>query len=105
MPPRPLEENLTGVDSVNRYHRMYREIVRRNARTVAKWQCFGFMNGVLNTDNTHIMGLSIDFGPFSFMDVCITRAQFGVYGKLLVIRNNQTCRSSIHISHQIMMTR
>ncbi|KAF8454955.1 YdiU domain protein [Terfezia claveryi] len=68
VPPRPEEVNLTGVDYINRYHRLYREIVRRNARTVAKWQCFGFMNGVLNTDNTHIMGLSLDFGPFSFMD-------------------------------------
>ena len=57
------------MDYINRYHRLYREIVRRNAKTVAKWQCFGFMNGVLNTDNTHIMGLSLDFGPFSFMDV------------------------------------
>ncbi|KAF8426587.1 YdiU domain-containing protein [Tirmania nivea] len=68
VPPRPEEMKLTGVDFVNRYHRLYREVVRRNARTVAKWQCYGFMNGVLNTDNTHIMGLSLDFGPFSFMD-------------------------------------
>ena len=60
------------MDYINRYHRLYREVVRRNARTVAKWQCFGFMNGVLNTDNTHIMGLSLDFGPFSFMDVGIS---------------------------------
>lgn len=67
--PRPEEIDLIGVDFINRYHRMYREVVRRNARTVAKWQCYGFMNGVLNTDNTHIMGLSMDFGPFSFMDV------------------------------------
>ena len=53
----------------NRYEELYREIVRRNARTVAKWQAYGFMNGVLNTDNTSILGLSLDFGPFSFMDV------------------------------------
>ncbi|KAK3320939.1 hypothetical protein B0T19DRAFT_431023 [Cercophora scortea] len=52
----------------NRFHRLYREIVRRNALTVAKWQAYGFMNGVLNTDNTSILGLSIDFGPFAFMD-------------------------------------
>jgi len=54
----------------NRYENMFREIVRRNALTVAKWQAYGFMNGVLNTDNTSVMGLSLDFGPFSFMDVC-----------------------------------
>jgi serine/tyrosine/threonine adenylyltransferase len=52
----------------NRFARLYREVVRRNAETVAKWQAYGFMNGVLNTDNTSIMGLSIDFGPFAFMD-------------------------------------
>ncbi|KAI8623516.1 UPF0061-domain-containing protein [Xylariaceae sp. FL1651] len=52
----------------NRFVRLYREIVRRNALTVAKWQAYGFMNGVLNTDNTSLFGLSIDFGPFAFMD-------------------------------------
>ncbi|ERF77001.1 hypothetical protein EPUS_06869 [Endocarpon pusillum Z07020] len=52
----------------NRFTRLYREIVRRNAETVAAWQAYGFMNGVLNTDNTSIFGLSLDFGPFAFMD-------------------------------------
>ena len=52
----------------NRFTRLYREIVRRNALTVAKWQAYAFTNGVLNTDNTSIFGLSIDFGPFAFLD-------------------------------------
>ncbi|EGY18730.1 uncharacterized protein VDAG_08890 [Verticillium dahliae VdLs.17] len=52
----------------NRFTRLYREITRRNALTVAKWQAYGFMNGVLNTDNTSILGLSLDFGPFAFLD-------------------------------------
>ncbi|KAL1985570.1 hypothetical protein VTN96DRAFT_7790 [Rasamsonia emersonii] len=52
----------------NRFSRLYREIVRRNAKTVAAWQAYGFMNGVLNTDNTSIYGLSLDYGPFAFMD-------------------------------------
>ncbi|KAL3466600.1 hypothetical protein BJX64DRAFT_284537 [Aspergillus heterothallicus] len=52
----------------NRFARLYREIVRRNAKTVAAWQAYGFMNGVLNTDNTSIYGLSLDYGPFAFMD-------------------------------------
>jgi len=52
----------------NRFTRLYREIVRRNARTVAAWQAYAFTNGVLNTDNTSIFGLSIDFGPFAFLD-------------------------------------
>ncbi|KAF1828740.1 UPF0061-domain-containing protein [Decorospora gaudefroyi] len=57
-----------GVGEENRYVRLYRAILRRNAETVAKWQAYGFMNGVLNTDNTSILGLSIDFGPFAFLD-------------------------------------
>lgn len=52
----------------NRFTRLYREIARRNAKCVAAWQAYGFMNGVLNTDNTSVYGLSIDFGPFAFMD-------------------------------------
>ena len=56
-----------GVEE-NRFTRLYREIVRRNAKTVAAWQAYGFMNGVLNTDNTSLYGLSIDYGPFAFMD-------------------------------------
>jgi len=52
----------------NRFTRLYREIVRRNAKTVAAWQTYAFTNGVLNTDNTSIFGLSIDFGPFAFLD-------------------------------------
>ncbi|KAJ5126217.1 hypothetical protein N7448_005528 [Penicillium atrosanguineum] len=52
----------------NRFARLYREISRRNAKTVAAWQAYGFMNGVLNTDNTSLYGLSLDYGPFAFMD-------------------------------------
>lgn len=71
-PPRGItgrDEVQGPADSVeNRFARLYREVVRRNALVVAKWQAYGFMNGVLNTDNTSIAGLSIDFGPFAFMD-------------------------------------
>jgi serine/tyrosine/threonine adenylyltransferase len=52
----------------NRFARLYREIVRRNAITVAAWQAYAFTNGVLNTDNTSLYGLSIDYGPFAFLD-------------------------------------
>ncbi|KAK3066112.1 hypothetical protein LTR53_017668 [Teratosphaeriaceae sp. CCFEE 6253] len=52
----------------NRYSRLYRAIARRNALMVAHWQAYAFTNGVLNTDNTSILGLSIDFGPFAFLD-------------------------------------
>lgn len=50
------------------YDKMYFEAVIRNAITCLCWQVYGFLNGVLNTDNTSIVGLSMDFGPFSIMD-------------------------------------
>ncbi|KAH7021070.1 uncharacterized protein B0I36DRAFT_252784 [Microdochium trichocladiopsis] len=65
--PKDAVEGPEGVEE-NRFARLYREVARRNAVTVAKWQAYGFMNGVLNTDNTSLFGLSIDFGPFAFMD-------------------------------------
>ncbi|KAF7312157.1 hypothetical protein MIND_00228300 [Mycena indigotica] len=45
------------------------EVARRNARMVASWQAYGFMHGVINTDNVSVLGLTIDYGPFAFMDV------------------------------------
>ena len=70
-PPRGVQPHQIQGDEgaeENRFSRLYREIVRRNAKTVAAWQAYGFMNGVLNTDNTSIYGLSLDYGPFAFMD-------------------------------------
>ncbi|KAI0058214.1 UPF0061-domain-containing protein [Artomyces pyxidatus] len=45
------------------------ESARRNAQMVAGWQAYGFMHGVINTDNVSILGLTIDYGPYAFMDV------------------------------------
>ncbi|TFK40269.1 hypothetical protein BDQ12DRAFT_704536 [Crucibulum laeve] len=45
------------------------ETTRRNAEMVAGWQAYGFMHGVINTDNVSILGLTIDYGPYAFMDV------------------------------------
>lgn len=47
---------------------LYREVVRRSATLVAAWQAVGFCHGVLNTDNMSILGLTLDYGPFAFMD-------------------------------------
>ncbi|KAK7208271.1 YdiU domain protein [Myxozyma melibiosi] len=55
-------------EGLSRYHIFYKEVARRTAETTALWQTYGFMNGVLNTDNISIFGLSLDFGPFAFMD-------------------------------------
>ncbi|KAH7341292.1 UPF0061-domain-containing protein [Rhizoctonia solani] len=45
------------------------EVARRNAEMLGGWQAYGFMHGVMNTDNISILGLTIDYGPFAFMDV------------------------------------
>jgi len=43
-------------------------VVRRTAALVAQWQSVGFCHGVMNTDNMSILGLTIDYGPFGFLD-------------------------------------
>jgi len=43
-------------------------VVRVTADTVARWQSLGFVHGVLNTDNMSICGLTLDDGPFGFLD-------------------------------------
>lgn len=50
------------------YLEWFRLVVRKNAHLVACWQSVGFVHGVLNTDNTSIEGLTIDYGPFGFME-------------------------------------
>lgn len=44
------------------------QVVVRTARLVAQWQSVGFCHGVLNTDNMSILGLTLDYGPYGFMD-------------------------------------
>lgn len=44
------------------------ETSRRTARLMAQWMSLGFMHGVMNTDNFSILGLTIDYGPFGWMD-------------------------------------
>jgi hypothetical protein len=52
----------------DRYHRLLVEVVERTARLIAKWQAVGFSHGVMNTDNMSILGLTLDYGPFGFME-------------------------------------
>ncbi|MBV9550995.1 MAG: YdiU family protein [Alphaproteobacteria bacterium] len=50
------------------YADFYAEVVRRTAVLMAHWQAVGFAHGVMNTDNMSILGLTLDYGPFGFMD-------------------------------------
>ncbi len=45
-----------------------KEVARRTARMVAGWMSVGFVHGVMNTDNMSILGLTIDYGPYGFLD-------------------------------------
>ncbi len=44
------------------------EVIERTATLMAQWQLVGFAHGVMNTDNMSLLGLTIDYGPFGFMD-------------------------------------
>ncbi|MBD2867500.1 protein adenylyltransferase SelO [Paenibacillus arenilitoris] len=52
----------------SRYLSLLREVVKRQASLIAKWQLVGFVHGVMNTDNMAISGETIDYGPCAFMD-------------------------------------
>ncbi len=52
----------------NPYHELLREIVVSTARLIARWQLVGFAHGVMNTDNLSVLGLTLDYGPFGFLD-------------------------------------
>jgi len=43
-------------------------VAERTATMLAHWQSLGFCHGVMNTDNMSILGLTIDYGPFGFLD-------------------------------------
>ncbi len=46
----------------------YSEVVEKTASLMVNWRRVGFVHGVMNTDNMSILGLTIDYGPFSFLD-------------------------------------
>jgi uncharacterized protein YdiU (UPF0061 family) len=52
----------------DRYARWLEEVIQRTARLIAQWQAVGFCHGVMNTDNFSVLGLTLDYGPFGFMD-------------------------------------
>jgi len=55
-------------DAANPYAALLAEVSRRTAELMADWQAVGFCHGVMNTDNLSILGLTIDYGPFGFLD-------------------------------------
>jgi uncharacterized protein YdiU (UPF0061 family) len=62
------ECRLTEKFSGNYYAAFLEQVSLRTAHMVAHWQSVGFCHGVMNTDNMSILGLTIDYGPFQFLD-------------------------------------
>lgn len=52
----------------NTYLALLREVSRKTAELLAHWQAVGFCHGVMNSDNMSILGLTLDYGPFQFLD-------------------------------------
>ena len=52
----------------NRYFHFFTEVMGKTARLMAHWQSVGFNHGVMNTDNMSILGITIDYGPYAFLD-------------------------------------
>ena len=55
-------------DAANPYGALLADVGRRTGELIARWQAVGFMHGVMNTDNMSILGLTLDYGPFGFME-------------------------------------
>ena len=59
-----IAEHYPGLD----YVRFFHEVCRRTALLMADWMRLGFVHGVMNTDNMSILGLTIDYGPYGWLE-------------------------------------
>jgi uncharacterized protein YdiU (UPF0061 family) len=59
-----LREHFPGLD----YEAWFREVSRRTALLMVDWMRLGFVHGVMNTDNMSILGLTIDYGPYGWLE-------------------------------------
>ncbi|MGU0038297.1 protein adenylyltransferase SelO [Citrobacter freundii complex sp. 2025EL-00176] len=55
-------------EEADKYQLWFSDIVTRTANLIADWQAVGFAHGVMNTDNMSILGLTMDYGPYGFLD-------------------------------------
>jgi uncharacterized protein YdiU (UPF0061 family) len=93
-------------NSKDPYLALFQEISERNATLVAQWQAVGFCHGVLNSDNISVLGLTIDYGPFGFLDqfqmdhICNHSDQGGRYAyhrQPQIMHWNMACLASAFI--------
>jgi len=57
-----------GEPSLDVYLKWFEEVCRRTAEMIVHWQRVGFVHGVMNTDNMSILGLTIDYGPYGWLE-------------------------------------
>ena len=57
-----------SIDDDGRYFEFYSQVVNLTALMIAQWQSVGFAHGVCNTDNFSLLGITIVYGPFGFME-------------------------------------
>jgi len=57
-----------GEPSDKVYGRWFQEICRRTAVLIAHWMSVGFVHGVMNTDNMSVLGITIDYGPYGWLE-------------------------------------
>ncbi len=63
-----IEHHFSELSGSGKYADLLVEVVKRTAVMIASWQAQGFAHGVMNTDNMSILGLTIDYGPFGFLE-------------------------------------
>ena len=56
------------VEAKNPYARLLHEVAVQTGELIAQWQVVGWAHGVMNTDNMSILGLTLDYGPYGFME-------------------------------------
>ncbi|XP_031555276.1 uncharacterized protein LOC116292152 [Actinia tenebrosa] len=59
--------DIQGEDE-DKYLKLYSKVVTMTAEMIVKWQSVGFAHGVCNTDNFSLLSITIDYGPFGFLD-------------------------------------
>ncbi|KAI9912265.1 hypothetical protein PsorP6_009475 [Peronosclerospora sorghi] len=80
-----IQQYFPEITGEKKYETFFKTVVGRTATLVAKWQTLGFCHGVLNTDNMSIVGDTLDYGPFGFMEhfdpkhICNTSDDGGRY--------------------------
>jgi len=57
-----------GEPSKETYIEFFREVCERTLRLMIEWERVGFVHGVMNTDNMSILGLTIDYGPYGWLE-------------------------------------